>query len=790
MYAFTAPLRDAQGTADVARTAQAEAAGFDGNTEGHRREKRCGLNSGVIAYVTDADEKLAYVSSWEHLSDELARLDIAIEVAVRHLRGGRTRDPLDQLRGLVVSDKEITELLSTRCGESESGPDAGEGGSELLTALRDTEAQIERRRAASLQIGVPLTLPHIAGLFRLDRFEQQCLVICLAPEVHRKYGKLYACLHDDATCRWPTLELMLELLCPSREGKLRGRRAFDVRSPLRRFRLLHVVDRTSEGALPFSARPLRLDDRIADWLLGAGHIQTPDESLCELRYPADALRRSQAPLELERKIRGFVRSHFADAERPRRSVVFHLRGAHGPDSEALAEAAASELGLPLLVADAGNLGGGTAGLADTLWSLAREAYLQPAVLCVQNFDGLAASEPEGRIVLKKLLAGVELFSRLTFLLGSRAWHARDGLRDSMFIALELEIPDDAVRAGLWRTELASHSLAGKIDFGSLASTFHFTSGQIRDTVVAARDRARWRSSADDEMTERDIYEACRGRANLELSKLARKVVAQRTWDDIVLPTDPLDQLHEISNQARKRSVVLGEWGFHRKLPLGKGLSVLFSGPPGTGKTMAAEVVASELGLDLYKIDLSQVVSKYIGETEKNLDRIFAAAGDGNAILFFDEADALFGKRSEVRDSHDRYANLEISYLLQKMEEYEGISILATNLRQHLDEAFLRRLQEIVEFPFPDAEYRERIWRVTFPSDAPLGEDVDFGLLAHEIPLAGGNIKNIGLSAAYLAANDGGRIQMSHLLRAARREHRKLGRSWNGLRRPVAQEAAG
>ena len=199
----------------------------------------------------------------------------------------------------------------------------------------------------------------------------------------------------------------------------------------------------------------------------------------------------------------------------------------------------------------------------------------------------------------------------------------------------------------------------------------------------------------------------------------------------------------------------------KKLSLGKGLNALFAGPPGTGKTMAAEVIAGELQLDLYKIDLSQVVSKYIGETEKNLDRIFTAAESANAILFFDEADALFGKRSEVKDSHDRYANIEIGYLLQKMEEYEGVAILATNLRQNLDEAFVRRMHFVVDFPFPDEEHRRRIWGVTFPREAPLGADIDFCALAREVRLAGGNIKNIALAAAFYAAADG-RVIHEHI----------------------------
>jgi SpoVK/Ycf46/Vps4 family AAA+-type ATPase len=216
---------------------------------------------------------------------------------------------------------------------------------------------------------------------------------------------------------------------------------------------------------------------------------------------------------------------------------------------------------------------------------------------------------------------------------------------------------------------------------------------------------------------------------------------------------------------------------HRKLSMGKGINVLFSGPPGTGKTMAAEVIAHALELDLYKIDLSQIVSKYIGETEKNLDRIFTAAHCANAILFFDEADALFGKRSEVKDAHDRHANIEVGYLLQKMEEYEGMAILATNFRQNMDEAFARRMQAIIEFPFPDEASRHRLWQSFFPPETPLAEDVDLHALSQNIRLAGGNIKNIVLTAAFYAASAGQSIQMEHLLKATEREHQKLGRTW-------------
>jgi SpoVK/Ycf46/Vps4 family AAA+-type ATPase len=274
----------------------------------------------------------------------------------------------------------------------------------------------------------------------------------------------------------------------------------------------------------------------------------------------------------------------------------------------------------------------------------------------------------------------------------------------------------------------------------------------------------------------DLFAAARAQSGDALAALAHKLEPGYGWADLVLPSDSLAQLHEICQHVTHRQRVLGEWGFDRKLSLGKGVNALFVGPSGTGKTMAAEIIANELRLDLYRIDLAGVVSKYIGETEKNLDRVFSAAENANAILFFDEADALFGKRSEVRDSHDRYANLEISYLLQKMEEHEGIAILATNLRQNVDDAFMRRVAFTVHFPFPDLDSRRQIWQRVWPPETPLADEVDLDFMARQFKLSGGNIKNIALASAFLAAADGERVTMAHLRHATRREHQKMGKT--------------
>jgi SpoVK/Ycf46/Vps4 family AAA+-type ATPase len=306
----------------------------------------------------------------------------------------------------------------------------------------------------------------------------------------------------------------------------------------------------------------------------------------------------------------------------------------------------------------------------------------------------------------------------------------------------------------------------------LAGQFTLNSGQIIAAASSAMSQA---LQAGRPLQIADLFDAARLHSGHHLTDLAHKIEPRYQWEDLVLPETPTAMLREMSSMVQSRPLVLETWGLGRKLTAGSGISALFSGPPGTGKTLAAQIMANQLGIDLYRIDLSTVVSKYIGETEKNLERIFSEASESNAILFFDEADTIFGKRSEVKDAHDRYANIEVGYLLQRMENYNGVAILATNLRANLDEAFTRRLQFIINFPFPDEEYRLRIWQVLIPPDLPRADDLDLETMAKRFKLAGGSIRNIIVSAAYLAAADGGRVSMQHLLHGAKREIQKMGK---------------
>jgi SpoVK/Ycf46/Vps4 family AAA+-type ATPase len=450
--------------------------------------------------------------------------------------------------------------------------------------------------------------------------------------------------------------------------------------------------------------------------------------------------------------------------------VLHLGGR---DARALHWAAARLAqagGLSLLLLDLAPLAA-SLGLEAALELAEREGALQPAAVAVLDAQTL---KPEDAERLRARLGDrPAVRAPLLILLSDGRFHWQG-------LTIALPDPDYAARRELWREGLTTLDRPGQPELGTdtlagLADRFRLTARQIEDAVQTARAAAIWRDPHNPHVGQVDLFAAARTHSTPILSNLARKITPHYGWDDIVLPADTVAQMREICSYVEHRHTVYEQWGFGRKLALGLGLMALFAGESGTGKTMAAEIIAGALGLDLYKIDLSNVISKYIGETEKNLNRIFAEAETSNAILFFDEADALFGKRSEVKDAHDRYANIETAYLLQKMEEYDGVVILATNLKMNIDEAFLRRMHFVVDFPVPSEDDRRRIWQGALPAQLPLAPDVDFDFLARKFKVTGGNIRNITLLAAFLAAGDGQVVRMEHMVQATRREFQKIGR---------------
>jgi AAA+ superfamily predicted ATPase len=461
---------------------------------------------------------------------------------------------------------------------------------------------------------------------------------------------------------------------------------------------------------------------------------------------------------------------------PERRPVALFRGRYGAGRTAAARFLASGLGRPLLILSAADLVGGEGSPTDVLALAEREALLTDALLCWCDVDALLHPAPGEESGHRAFLRALARGRAPTVLLAEKGWEPGRQLADRPFLHLELPEPGPAERRDAWTAALNGLAAAtGEHEASTLAGRFRLTPGQIHDALARARTLAWARDPTNGHPAAEDVEAACRAQAQHRLGTLARKLAPRYGWEDIVLPRPQLATLRLIGATVRHRPVVYGDWGFDRKLARGKGLIALFAGPSGTGKTMAAEIIARDLGLDLYRIDLASVVSKYIGETEKNLERIFAEAQDSDAILFFDEADALFGRRSEVKDAHDRYANIEVAYLLQRTEEYDGLVILASNLKKSMDEAFVRRLHFTIDFPMPEEPERLEIWRRSFPLETPLAGDLDLPFLARKLKIAGGNIRNIVLTSAFLAAEDGEQVAMRHLVRATGLELQKMGK---------------
>jgi SpoVK/Ycf46/Vps4 family AAA+-type ATPase len=704
------------------------------------------------------------------LLDELRRIELRLHREVLCFRK-RAPQEVPAVPGLYIREEEIDVLLADEApGAAESEPVSAEF---LPVAERQTawEMRIAQKKALTRADGTVLRLDRLRDEFHLTPFDVDVLLLSLAPEVERKYETLYAYLQDDITKKQPSVDLVLNVLCRSLREKLVARQRLTASAPLRTYNFLHLSPDLPQGPASLLSRTLTVDERIVDYLLGMDDLDPRLTLFAQRLMPRAQLADLVLATEVKQRLLRLLDKSETAGER----LMLYFQGPGGVGKRTTAEALCRESARELVVIDGERLlHSQPAAFAGTVRLALREARLRNAALYWEGFEALLADDK--RPLREEFLRELITESDLTFLAGVSSWEPTDVMPQTRFVRLEFPLPTYADRVQLWT--LALNDTAAKpsdVDVQVLASRFRLSGGQIRDAAATARSLGRWRDPQAEPVGMADLTAACRFHSNPQLARLAQKITPHYSWEDLILPADRLQQLRELRDWVKHRAQVYDEWGFNDKLSLGKGLNVLFAGPSGTGKTMAAEVIARDLGLDLYKIDLSTVVSKYIGETEKNLSRIFAEAATSNAILFFDEADALFGKRSEVRDAHDRYANIEIGYLLQKMEEYEGIVMLATNLRKNLDDAFVRRMHFTLEFPFPSEPERRRMWARIWPEGVPRSTEVDVEFLARRFEVTGGNIRNIALAAAFLAAANGGQVTMQHLLQATRREYQKIGK---------------
>lgn len=725
------------------------------------------------AELVSETESSYYRNNADHLADELRRLDLLIQLRVMAFRQKtRTAQEAASSQLTYISHGEVDWLLSQEGAFVPDHPEIQKIRKQLEIVQKHIDAKVSR----ALEQGIFLALPQLAHLFALSTFEVQAVIICLAPELRRKYDKLYAYLQDDITRKKPSIDLVLDLCCETEADKWHARTLLSEHAPLMRAGILQKIDDPhSPSGSSGLAQFLKLDPRILGFLLGENHVDARLIDLVRVHSPSRTDPDPFVDKAITTKLLHLTRRHFGEQQTTeKKKLVLYLHGPYGVGKRDLALATCGQLGCTMLSVDMEWLLA-RGQEAETLLTRAfRECLLMQAALYLDNVDVL--QKDETKAMLKTLSRVTAEYGWLVFLAGEKSWAPRGLFDYALFHVIELPVPDVPLRKAVWEKGLQNQMPEAGTWAVQLASQFRLTPGQIQEALkFAANECAMWDGQKEIVLT--DLYRACRHQSNQKLAELAAKIEPHYGWGDLVLPDDKVTHLKEICSQVKHCYQVFGEWGFDNKLSYGKGLSMLFSGPPGTGKTMAAQVIASELQLDLYKIDLSGVVSKYIGETEKNLAKIFQEAETSDAILFFDEADALFGKRTEVSDAHDRYANIETSYLLQKMEEYEGLVIMATNLRENMDDAFTRRIRFMVEFPFPDETGRQKIWQTHFPQEAPLSEQIDFEYLSRELKIAGGSIKNIVLNSAFLAAEKGGVISMEHILHGAKREFEKIGKLW-------------
>ena len=642
----------------------------------------------------------------------------------------------------------LRQRLEQQAGNAIAPPTIQRSGPWPLLKLQ-TQAEVSQS-VLNLAIAKGSALRKLCQRLHLGPFEVSVLLLCAGAELEATWGPLCAAAQAAPQRTYPTFGLALALF-PGAHWS-----ALTPDAPLRRWQLIRL-----HPDQPLTSSPLRIDERILHYLLGLSYL---DETLANR-------------IQIVRSTAELVPSHRAIAEQidhlwhgQAKSSTYpaiQLCGSDRAGKQAIAAAACQQLGLRLYSLSTFLLPSQSQELQRFIQRWRRESLLTRSALLIDDdgavLEGAANHQAALTHALESLPGPVFVSTR-----------DRRPPNHRVVITFDIGSPTAQEQRRLWQISLGAtaNQLNGYID--ALVSQFDLTA-----PTVAAIGRSVAQTSGQNgngeemggELVKQQIWAACRSQAQPRMADLAQPITTRAHWDDLVLPNEQKIVLQEIAAHVRQRATVYDRWGFGGDTGRGLGISALFAGASGTGKTMAAEVLALELQLDLYRIDLSAVVSKYIGETEKNLRRVFDAAEMGGAILLFDEADALFGKRSEVKDSHDRHANIEVSYLLQRMEAYRGLAILTTNLKDALDQAFLRRLRFTVRFPFPDAVQREEIWRRVFPKTVPM-EGLNPEKLAR-LNVAGGNIRNIALNAAFLAADAGESVQMKHLLEASRSEYIKL-----------------
>jgi ATP-dependent 26S proteasome regulatory subunit len=671
----------------------------------------------------------------------------------------------DEFSGTFVSFKDVRTLLD---GGKPPAEDAVKRVAQIDAALAADAEHIEGRLAASRAEGKPIPLDAMRDAFGLSPTEFRALLVVLAVEVNQRARALMRYLVNDAARVHPDVGLLDHLVYTAPTAREALIRELALDGPLFRYRLLDTPGRKDE---PFLLRSLRVAPRVIEAAHGVMRLDPEVGGFATLIADPRGWEQLELPARLKDEVVALLDDALMAARLGERRPIVLLHGAEGSGRRSLAFGGAHALNLGVVRVRCADLPREPNELARAAQALARETLLYRALLVLDGVDQLAPEIETGRPDRARILDAAVLDRYPGPVIATAP---RSDSRPVQFgrglVTIEVPALPESVRAKLWARAL--HGTATQNDVDRAAARYPVSGGVILAAADSAMTRARARG---DQVSAEDLHAGLRSTLDVKMSALGVRLTWSQTWDDLVLPEESLDEIKEFIARVRHKRRVYEEWGFARKVAKGLGLSALFSGPPGTGKTMVAGIIADDLALDLYQVDLSRIVSKYVGETEKNLASLFDAAEAGHAIILFDEADSLFARRTEVKSSVDRYANLEVNYLLQRMEQFSGITILTTNLDSSIDEAFRRRLSFRVDFPMPEPPEREKLWRAMIPTQAQVARDIDWKSLAQRYAMTGGYIKNAVVRAAFMAAEESSAIAMRHLARAANLEYAAMGK---------------
>jgi predicted nucleic acid-binding protein len=695
------------------------------------------------------------------------------------------QEHLDDLVGLVWSMVERQVLahgergLLPRYADPGLGVDAEAEAATAVQRIAELDAtiigdgaRIVARLAAARAAGAPLPWDVARARLALTATEERTLIILLALEVDPQLRQRARLLADPGSGSHADVVMIASLVYAAPEVRERLIEELAPDARLFRYRLIeHVAGARSLEDTAFVLRTLRLNRRMIE--LAHGVLRLDPEvaraaQLIDVPPGHDALVLDDG---LKREVTELLRAADAAGAAGRTAPVVLLTGPDGSGRKSLVFGAARALGRAVLLVRCAELARDPAAMAHQTQALMREALLSGAIPLLDGVDALAADLERGlpdraRALDEAILVALPGAVAAT----SPRGEARPVRFARGLVIIELSVPSETARTTLWHRALGEPELAAHA-----AARYPITGGLIAKAARTVHARIASRAGDERRAGVDDVHAGVRASLEDKIAGLGTRILWRQRWDDLVLPAESLEEIHEMIARVKHKRTVYEDWGFARKVAKGLGISALFSGPPGTGKTMAAGIIADELALDLYQIDLSRIVSKWVGETEKNLAALFEAAEAGHAILLFDEADSLFAKRTQVKSSVDRYANLEVNYLLQRMESFNGITILTTNLDSVIDDAFRRRISFRIEFPLPEADERALLWRALLPSEASVGDDIDWAALARRFEMSGGYIKNAVLRAAFLAAEDGEPIAMRHLVRGASLEYSGMGK---------------